>query len=128
LTIVTCGIFYWVWAFVQAVWLRKVQPQAKALYYLLAAVGVDVVAIVLSTQKEFEAFGSLLNLVAAVVFLCAVFSMRSSIEDHYNSSEPIGLTLSGVMTFFFGIFYFQYHFTRIVNMKRSGQLSMARGA
>jgi hypothetical protein len=51
--------------------------------------------------------------------------MRRSMEEHYNGPEPIGLSLSGVMTFFFGVYYFQYHFTRINEMKR---LARYRGA
>jgi len=38
--------------------------------------------------------------------------MKSSIEEHYNTAEPIGLELNGVMTFFFNVLYFQYHFTK----------------
>ncbi len=44
--------------------------------------------------------------------------MRRCMEEHFNGPEPIGLSLSGVMTFFFGSLYFQYHFTRINEMKR----------
>jgi hypothetical protein len=46
-------------------------------------------------------------------------------EQHFNGPEPIGLSLSGVMTFFFGMLYFQYHFTRINELKR---LARYRGA
>lgn len=38
-------------------------------------------------------------------------------EEHYNNAEPIGLALSGVMTFFFGGIYFQYHFNEINRRK-----------
>jgi len=39
--------------------------------------------------------------------------MRDALVDYYNTVEPINLRLSGVMTFFFAVFYFQYHFCRI---------------
>jgi hypothetical protein len=45
--------------------------------------------------------------------------MKNSIEEHYNTAEPTGLSLSGVMTFFFNVFYFQYHFTQINEVRRS---------
>jgi hypothetical protein len=48
--------------------------------------------------------------------------MRSSIENYYNTVEPINLRLSGVMTFFFAVYYFQHHFSRIANWKRTGYL------
>ena len=39
------------------------------------------------------------------------------------SAEPFGLQLNGVMTFFFSVYYFQYHFSRIIGIKRSrGQI------
>ena len=60
----------------------------------------------------------LCRVVGAIMWLVAAFNMRSSIEEHYYSKEPIGLSLNGVMTFFFNIYYFQYHFTRINEMKR----------
>jgi len=49
--------------------------------------------------------------------------MRRSLLNYYNTVEPIGLQLSPVMTFFFALFYFQYHFTRIANWKRTGVLA-----
>ena len=57
------------------------------------------------------------------MWIVASFSMKASIEKHYNVAEPLGLTLSGAMTLFFNIYYFQYHFTRITQLKRSqGQI------
>ena len=68
---------------------------------------------------------AVISLVIIVLALVAAFSMRNSIEAHFNGPEPIGLSLSGVMTFFFSIFYFQHHFTRINEIKRQAR---ARGA
>ena len=56
--------------------------------------------------------------------LFARFTMRNELERYYNTVEPIGLRLSGVMTFFFGGLYFQYHLNRINDIKRG----MAYGA
>jgi hypothetical protein len=122
LGIVTCGLFGWVWAFVQALWIRKVRPGSKSLIYLAVAVGSFALTIVLRlhVDKENAPFGALLNLVGAVMWLVAAFSMRTDIEEHYNSAEPIAIRLSGVMTFFFNIYYFQYHFTRINELKKQG--------
>jgi hypothetical protein len=41
---------------------------------------------------------------------------------YYNSTEPINLRLSAVMTFFFNTLYFQYHMSRIADWKRTGYL------
>jgi hypothetical protein len=117
--IVTCGIFAYVWAFIEASWVKKIDPSSKAIIYyaistatLLVEIGLDV-----SGNQQLTALGSLIGLVGAVFFIVAAFSMRSSIENHFNSVEPIGLALSGVMTFFFSVYYFQYHFTKINEMK-----------
>jgi hypothetical protein len=48
--------------------------------------------------------------------------MKSTLKDHYNRIEPIGLRLSGVMTFFFSIYYFRHHFSRIAQGKKTGYL------
>jgi hypothetical protein len=52
----------------------------------------------------------------------AVFQMKDSLENYYNTVEPINLRLSGVMTFFFAVYYFQYHFSRIAAWKKTGYL------
>jgi hypothetical protein len=126
LGVVTCGIFGWVWAFIQAAWVRKVQPESKALLYYGIAVGLFVLmfggAFMAGVQGQAGAGREpvllLFRLGGGIMWLVAAFNMRSSIEDHFNSAEPVGLSLNGVMTFFFSIYYFQYHFTRINEMKQ----------
>jgi hypothetical protein len=44
-------------------------------------------------------------------------------EEYYNTVENIGLSLSGGMTFFFNVIYFQYHINRIARWKKTGVLS-----
>jgi hypothetical protein len=55
--------------------------------------------------------------------LMAIFGMRSSLVRYFNTVEPIGLRLSGVMTLFFSLLYFQYHLSRIAEWKRTGILT-----
>lgn len=126
LGVLTCGIFGWVWAFVQAAWVKKVQPESKALLYYGIAIGLLTLMFVAAftagasgraNEVSNPAF-LLLRIGGGIMWLVAAFSMRSSIEDHFNSAEPIGLSLNGVMTFFFSIYYFQYHFTQINEMKQ----------
>jgi uncharacterized membrane protein HdeD (DUF308 family) len=59
----------------------------------------------------------ILNLAGFAVLITGRFSMKNSLERHYNAEEPMGLLLSGIMTFFFGGIYFQYHFNDIVKRK-----------
>ena len=63
-----------------------------------------------------------MNLVYGILTLIGRFSLRSSLEQHYNSAEPMGLSLSGVMTFFFGDIYFQYHLNDIMRRKYAAHL------
>jgi uncharacterized membrane protein len=130
---VTFGLGALVWYFKQALFVRKLDPSSKAVMMLgltIAAMAVQVVIVLgamsarsSSAMATASAVSMLLNLVVIVLALVTVFSMRGSIERYYNSVEPIGLRLSGVMTFFFSILYFQYHFSRIVEWKRTGRLS-----
>ena len=67
-------------------------------------------------------YAGLLQIVYYVVVLVARFSFRSSMEEHFNGPEPMGLALSGVMTFFFGGIYFQYHINDIVRRKAADRV------
>lgn len=128
----TCGIFGLVWIFVQAAWMRKVNPNSKALFYYIGALVLDVIAVGAqlamvfaskngSSTAPFTAAYFVCLLAYIVLWLVAIFTMRSDMEAHFNGPEPIGLQLSGVMTFFFSILYFQYHFTRINEIKRAAR-------
>jgi hypothetical protein len=129
-SILSCGLFSAVWNLVQAAWMKKVAPQSTALYYYIASLcalaatfftGVEAAY----THSSNSTVGAV-NLVYYILLLIGRFSLRSSLEQHYNSVEPMGLSLSGVMTFFFGDIYFQYHFNDIMRRKyfaRLGPLS-----
>ena len=67
-------------------------------------------------------YTSLLQLLYSIATLIARFSFHNSTEQHYNGPEPMGLSLSGVMTFFFGTIYFQYHVNDIVRRKRADRV------
>jgi GYF domain 2 len=151
----TGGILMWIWIFVQASFVKKIEPRNKAIMWLLlgilGTVGslgtlVYVIAqfhIDFAALRDPEAVTALVNLIVAylkenvaLIIVCyagsflggicmivGYFTMRGGIQRYYNTVEPIGLRLSGVMTFFFNILYFQYHFRRIARWKTTGQLS-----
>ena len=126
LGVVTCGVFGWIWAFVQAAWVKKVDPKSKALIYYAVSIGLFTLMFANAFFQGLSGgagdSASTLFLIGrlggGIMWLVSAFHMRSSIEEHFNSQEPIGLSLNGVMTFFFSIYYFQYHFTQINEMKR----------
>jgi hypothetical protein len=124
--VITCGLFISVWDLVQAVWMRKVSPRSNAIYYYAISMVIILLVFVVSFATGLHHAGeprssnpvlSLLQLADLVIVLIGRFSLRSSLEEHYNSAEPMGLMLGGIMTFFFGAIYFQYHLNDIVRRK-----------
>lgn len=114
-----CGVFVYAWMLVQAGWLRKVEPDSKAMLFYLYGILVLVLGLGLTVSSRTETLGALLFLSALVLIYVGHFSMRASLLRHFNGPEPIGLELNPVMTFFFSTFYFQYHFTRIHAMQQA---------
>lgn len=128
---VTGGLAGLGWSFKEAFFVKKLDPASKAVMHITIATIAMVGQVVLyigalsslsaSTLATASILVLVLNVVILIFWLIAVFSMRTSIERYYNSAEPIGLKLSGVMTFFFSILYFQYHFSRIAAWKQTGR-------
>jgi len=139
IALVTCGLFTWVWIFIEAAWVKKVRPQCNAMMLfiigLCASIGGPFVGTIIAAaagnQSSLAAIGGVVYFAGSVggwvLFIMGSFSMKSAIEDFYNHEENVGLNLSGVMTFFFAVFYFQYHFTRITQMKQQAAMQQ-RGA
>ncbi len=140
--VLTCGIFQMVWNIMMAAWFRRVSGNAKVLtYYIVSAVLLLVQGIAAQAVGFIAgSFGAgrynggtvnagphaallglygLLVLGTWIIRLVARFTFRAELEKHYNGPEPLGLRLSGVMTFFFGGIYFQYHLNRINEMKQA---------
>jgi hypothetical protein len=122
--IMTCGIFSYVWMFIQASYVKKIRPDANCL--LLYGIGIpgmilgSILRIAAAADESIRGLSTLIELAGAVVFIVGNFSLRNSLEDYYNSVEPLNLQLSGVMTFFFHVLYFQYHLTWIRQYKLTG--------
>ncbi len=142
ITIFTNGIFLIVWEFVVAAWLKKVQPQTKTLtqYILGYSLLVGALAVLLigagiafasgrgeppSPSSFIPAFAIawLVYMAGFIILIVARFTERASLEAHFNGPDPVGLRLSGVMTFFFGTMYFQYHLNRINALKQAARFA-----
>jgi hypothetical protein len=127
-TLVTFGIFFIVWIFIQAAWVKKIHPRSNAMTLLVVYLALVLLGNVISgaSQKDSSeaAMGSLLVLAGSIVSIVGIFSMRRAMINYYNTVEPIGLKLSGVLTFFLGVFYLQYHMTRIIRWKETGILPL----
>jgi hypothetical protein len=133
-----CGFFPLIWLFIEAGFVRKLDRNSNFMTLLIVGLCTQVAAVfglfisIGMTANQMEAHSSapppaffffgLVVLGGVVVHIVGLFQMRSAIENYYNTVEPINLRLSGVMTFFFNVYYFQYHFTRIANWKKNGYL------
>lgn len=125
----TCVLFVIVWNLVIASWAKRVQPASKALMYYIIATGLmvinfggsygNVIATIHHQHPHQSILGGLIGLATWVVRLIARFTLRDTLEKHYNTAEPLGLRLSAVMTFFFGGIYFQYKLNRINEVKET---------
>ncbi len=129
-----CSIFQIVWLFIEAGFVRKIDSESKGIAFLAGSLVTEIVAVIvlftsigMSPDRQdppasvFVPF-IFVALAGVALHFIAVFQMRSSLENYYNTVEPINLRLSGVMTFFFAVYYFQHHFSRIANWKRTGYL------
>lgn len=111
IALLTCGIFVSVWIIVEAAWIRKIKPQSKGLLLVVlgtaSVCGFQLAPYVIPglSHSEPNPVLGLLVLAGAIVLLVGTFVMRSDLEDYYNAVEPINLQLSGVMTFFFSVYY-----------------------
>src|SRR6476646_2665841 len=127
--ICTCGLFFSAWMIVEAAFVRKIKPDSKGLMFVIIAVAGSYVGgfmngfISAMNHTSPQPLSNLITIIFAVVYLVGAFQMRSDLEEYYNGTEPINLQLSGVMTFFFAVFYFQHHFSRISQWKKTGILA-----
>jgi hypothetical protein len=125
----TCGLFFSAWMIVEAVFVRKIKPESKGLMFVIIGIAGSYLGgfangfISALNHTNPQPLGHLITIIFAMIFLVAAFQMRTDLEDYYNTIEPINLQLSGVMTFFFAIFYFQHHFSRIAQWKKTGILT-----
>ncbi len=132
--VVTCNLFLLYWIYNQCQFVKKLDSASKALTFYLAGLGImfggamlsGILILLLddtSLQPIAALLSPLLNLGGTVLMILGHFNLRASVERHYNTVENIGLKLSPVMTFFFNILYFQYHFSRIAEWKKTGRLA-----
>jgi|ERR1700722_2572400 hypothetical protein len=144
LGMITFGLFAIIWLFVEASFVKKISPKRNGrgllflivlmelflgLFAFLAYYNDHVTRIVPTgmSSDSMELFtpilGGFLVPLLWILAIVAIFRMRRGLLTHYNSVENIQLRLSGVMTFFFNIYYVQHHLSRIARWKKTGQLT-----
>ena len=125
-SVVTWGIFVLVWEVVLAVWVKKVEPESKSVFYyggaVLAVLGTFVAGFMHVMHPSAPNSTGILQLVYYVTVLFARFNLKSALEEHFNGPDPMALYLHAVMTFFFGGIYFQYHMNDIARRKAADRV------
>ena len=130
--LLTCSLFQMIWNLVLAAWFRRIYPPTRVLLlYAAAAVLIfaqgafgQTVGLMAGRHGIYTAHGrgvagyGLVAVLCWVVRLVARSSFRADLERHYNTTEPIGLEVNPVLTFFFGGIYLQSVMNRINAIKR----------
>jgi hypothetical protein len=109
------------WAIYLCLWLRKLNPASMSLFWCIAYIAPQL-AFTVPTGPQPSTFGitlfaAALALLAALIWIVTIYVIRADLHYHYNLREPVGLYLSGIMTFFFSFLYFQYHLRKIAQLR-----------
>jgi len=119
LSVLTLGLFLSVWMVVVGWWIKKATICEAAFWWSLAYMLVFPFAVLLglggavaarmgadsiSIYVYMATASDLIRLASIVLYLVAVFGTKQLLE-----AAPIDIPLNGLMTFFFGPIYFQYH-------------------
>jgi hypothetical protein len=129
-TIVTFGFYFLIWWFRRRPGLNRLNsPKKISLWPLLLVIVLYVVQFVVAFMQEAApdalspAVGlaaSIFQIFVGIAMIVQAFRAKDIIEDHAapdpNSGPMFGtqVKLSGVMTFFFSIFYLQWAINRYV--------------
>lgn len=134
----TFGLFQMVWNIIFSVWMRRVQPNGKAIFFYIAGYVLGFVYTIgylpgfleqmrhvmahdLAFQPDttHRSFLYLIAFAGWAAKLVARFAMKGSLEEHYNTVEPIGLRLNWFLVLVFGGIYIQSQLNRVNRIKQA---------
>ena len=123
LGILTRQFFNLVWAILQGNWARRLSGDNKPMV-LVAMYPAGMVAGILTIIlfRSAAPLGGLFIIAGLIAYIIGMFAIKAAMEEYYNSTENIGLQLSGAMTFFFSTVYIQYHINALHRWKKTGVL------
>jgi hypothetical protein len=111
LSLVTLGLFEDAWLLWQSRWAKKVDPRSRATIFAVGGLVLFVIGGVFAELSDLKSLAGWVEIGGLVLSQIGNFSVKGTIEKHYN------VPLSGMMTIFFSAIYFQYHFDRLVKKK-----------
>jgi len=108
-SVFTLGIFWYVWLFIQARWVQRIQGKSFSygwtiICIVMASISLLVDLAKFATQHQVPTSAGYLDGILFGIYLVTVFALQDELEGMMPD-----LRLSGAMTFFFGPIYFQYH-------------------
>jgi hypothetical protein len=122
-------LLYVAWAFYFCIWLRRIEPTSKSLFWLVGSIAVGAISLILTTIAHFNHLlletADWLGTLAIVLYLACIFVIRSELVRHYNRRENYTLVLGPIMTFFFSFCYFQFHLYDIAMQRRKEREALA---
>lgn len=117
LTVVTFGIFLYIWCIVLGIWANKAQRSPVTLLLYIGAVALMIVEAVYTWDAavgSFEAnMGSLIRLAAAAPMIFANYRVKDLISDYSVSVGGPWLSLSGLLVLLLGPIYLQFKITEV---------------
>jgi len=134
LSLFTLNIFSALWDIWESLWMRRVERSSVAIYLYVGAAVLFFLKLPSTWQTVLYNVGASdvtppastwpLVIITAIFWLASRFVFRSELLRHFNGPEPIGLRLNAFLTLLFGGLYFQYHFNRINQLKRTLRISV----
>jgi len=112
-SLLTGCVFWYVWCYVQARWVQRVQGRSFAygwtiICIVLSSISVLVDLVKLAAKHQLTARGDHFEGILFGIYLVTIFALQDELEGAIPN-----LRLSGVMTFFFGPIYFQFHLRKL---------------
>ncbi|HEX4156215.1 MAG TPA: hypothetical protein VHY48_11430 [Acidobacteriaceae bacterium] len=118
------------WMLGQMIWLKKAEPESKAIYFVVAFGMVYEAMVFDRTVHPLPAWAETLLMLLFFTFAFAtVRAFRDDLEMHFNRVDPFVLNLNGIRPllglFALNALYSQYHFSRLYR-RQGRQMSLSR--
>lgn len=130
LSVLTLGIFAIVWPFIQAGWVRRIDPRSSASLLLWLSLGGLLASFFLipmwspvndaASLTSVARVAKLLQLASAVFFYSAYFAMAASIRRHMTIYR-LPVRIGAITLFFFNTLYLQAQLTWLARWQQTGR-------
>lgn len=113
LAIVTLGLFLDIWLIVQALWVRKVDPENKALLLCIASIAVSILAEILNAMHAAVQLTAGVFILSVVLALIPTFAVRDVLAAYLRKATGRNTYLGSFLTLILGPIYLQYHMNKL---------------